>query len=108
MVFPAGRQYRRQVTVAGPVDLLDPGPQPVNRSSSFGIAVMPPSRRRSRLITIIGRFVGNNLGQLPGDRGDLAVDAVDRVDGSGVVAKDRSDGIEPSAQRVGATAEAGD
>src|SRR5579863_285372 len=108
MVFPAGRQYRRQVTVAGPVDLLDPGPQPADGSSSFGIAVMPPSRRRSRLITIIGRFVGNNLGQLPGDRGDLALDAVYRVDGSGVVAEDRGHGVEPGAQRVGATAEACD
>ena len=53
MLFPAGAEGGGEVAVAGPVDLFDPGAQPVQGFLAFGPFEFPPPRAGSRLVGVV-------------------------------------------------------
>jgi hypothetical protein len=70
MRCPAGAEGGGQVAVAGPVNLVHPGPQPGDRFLPVLRAELPPARRRVRLVRagiLVGR-VGAGAGGQSGEQ----------------------------------------
>src|ERR1022692_2817596 len=82
MVFPAGREDGGELAVAGLVDLADPGAEPVQRGVAFWPGELPPSWRRDRQVAsrVLGVVaVAGDVGEMPGEGGDLLVEPVQQL-----------------------------
>ena len=79
---PAGAEPVGQVPVAGPVDLLDPGPQPGDRFRTVGGRQLPPRRCWPGAVTVGVRAGLAGRGEL-GERGSVLL--YDAAEGGGLV-----------------------
>ena len=61
VLVPAGAEGGGEVAVAGAVDLLDPGAQPVEGLVAFGSVEFPPSRRGRQLVGLAAHRHGSRL-----------------------------------------------
>ena len=89
---PAGAEAGGQVPVAGPVDLLDPGPQPGDRFRTVGGRQLPPRRCWPGAVTVGVRAGLAGYGEL-GERGSVL--SYDAAEGGGLVGELGQAGVEP-------------
>ncbi|HET9897676.1 MAG TPA: hypothetical protein VFQ44_22325 [Streptosporangiaceae bacterium] len=81
MEFPAGGERGGEVFVAGAVDLLDPGAEPVDGFVARRAGQVPPAGWRLGCVALVMgcREGGGEVGELVPERGDLVVEAVECV-----------------------------
>ena len=82
MLVPAGAEGGGEVTIAGAVDLLDPGSQPGEALLAFVAGELPPLGSRCGAIGVVVSTVGvaglrRGFGEAGDQGGDLLVKAVE-------------------------------
>ena len=91
--FPARTQGVGQVAVAGPVDLLDPGPQPGEGFGAVGGREFPPGRGRVGLVPAGVGVARGELGDQAGELGELAGERGDLLTVVGELVQRRGEGV---------------